>query len=164
MIGVGTGKGFLVYQPPWVVGLYRERPSGVPTALNHGVGTGKGHLVYQLPWIVDLVQEKAVWCTNRLESWVWYRKRLSGVPTALNRGFVQGKAVCCTNALNRGFWAVETFLEYKTLWLENLVYDWVCGHWDCWSDWWKCKVSLQWVLNFFTLLEKWLIAKILTNN
>ena len=63
-----------------------------------GVGTGKGRLVYQ-----------------RLESWVWYRERLSGVPTALSRGFVQGKAVCCTNALNRGVCAVETFLEYKTL-------------------------------------------------
>ena len=159
-----------------------------------GFGTGKGFLVYQLHWIVGFVQEKAVRCTNCIESWVWYRKRPSGVPTALNRGFcigkgrlyqrleswilgrkrpsvptpwivdfVQEKAVC-TNALNRGFWAVETFLEYKTLWLENLVYDWVCGHWDCWSDWWKCKVSLQWVLNFFTFLEKWLIAKILTNN
>ena len=47
-----------------------------------GVGTGKGRLVYQ-----------------RLESWVWYRERLSGVPTALSRGFVQGKAVWCTNRL-----------------------------------------------------------------
>lgn len=42
-------------------------------------------------------------------------KRHFGVPIALNRGFVQEKAIWCTNALNRGFWAVETFLEYKTL-------------------------------------------------
>ncbi len=56
----------------WV--LYRERLSGVPTALNHGFGTGKGHLVYQ-----------------RLESWSLYRERPSGVPTALNRGVGTGK-------------------------------------------------------------------------
>ena len=91
MIGVGTGKGFLVYQLHWIVGLYRERPSGVPTALNRGFGTGKGFLVYQLHWIMDLVQEKAFWCTNCLESWSLYRERPSGVPTALNRGFGTGK-------------------------------------------------------------------------
>ena len=53
MIGVGTGKGHLVYQrlESWV--WYRKRLSGVPTALNRGFGTGKGRLVYQ-----------------RLESWV----------------------------------------------------------------------------------------------
>ena len=61
-----------------------------------GVGSGKGRLVYQ-----------------RLESWVWYRKRLSGVPTALSRGFVQGKAVWCTNALNRGFGTGKGFLVYQ---------------------------------------------------
>ena len=164
MIGVGTGKGFLVYQPPWVVGFvqekafwctncieswvwYRKRPSGVPT-----------------PWIVGFVQGKAIWCTNALNRGVCTGKGRLVYQLHWIVGFVQEKAFWCTNALNRGFWAVETFLEYKTLWLENLVYDWVCGHWDCWSDWWKCKVSLQWVLNFFTLLEKWLIAKILTNN
>uniref|UniRef100_UPI00402A250B hypothetical protein n=1 Tax=Candidatus Cryptobacteroides bacterium TaxID=3085639 RepID=UPI00402A250B len=45
--GVGTGKGFLVYQrlESWV--LYRKRLSGVPTALNRGFCTGKGFLVYQ---------------------------------------------------------------------------------------------------------------------
>ena len=48
MIGVGTGKGHLVYQriESWI--WYRERLSGVPTALNRGFGTGKGRLVYQL--------------------------------------------------------------------------------------------------------------------
>ena len=176
MIGFGTGKGFLVYQLHWIMDLvqekavwctncieswvlYRERLSVVPTALNRGFGTGKGRLYQRLEsWI--LYRKGRLY--QRLESWILYRKRPS-VPTPWIVDFVQEKAVC-TNALNRGFWAVETFLEYKTLWLENLVYDWVCGHWDCWSDWWKCKVSLQWVLNFFTFLEKWLIAKILTNN
>ena len=69
MIGVGTGKGRLVYQrlESWV--LYRKRPS-VPTALNRGFWAVETFLEYQPHRIVDLVQEKAFWCTNRLESWV----------------------------------------------------------------------------------------------
>ena len=197
MIGVGTGKGFLVYQPLWIVEfvqekaiwctnrleswvLYRKRPSGVPTALNRGVCTGKavwctnalnrgvctgkGRLVYQLHWIMDLVQEKAFWCTNRLESWIWYRKRPSGVPTALSRGVCTGKGRLVYQRLESWILGSWDFSGVQNSLIGKSGYDWVCGHWDCWSDWWKCKVSLQWVLNFFTLLEKWLIAKILTNN
>ena len=158
MIGFGTGKGFLVYQLHWIVGFVQEKAFWCTNCIESWIWYRKRLSGVPTHWIVDLVQEKAFWCTNCIESWIWYRKRLSGVPTALSRGvctgkgflvyqlhwivgLVQGKAIRCTNALNRGFWAVETFLEYKTLWLENLVYDWVCGHWDCWSDWWKCKVS-----------------------
>ena len=103
-----------------------------------GVGIGKGFLVYQPLWIVEFVQEKAIWCTNRLESWVLYRKRLSGVPTALNRGvgtgkgrlvyqlhwiveLVQEKAVWCTNALNRGFCTGKGFLVYQPPWVVGFV-------------------------------------------
>ena len=125
-----------------------------------GFGTGKGFLVYQLHWIVDLVQEKAVWCTNCIELWIWYRKRLSGVPTALSRGFVQGKAVWCTNrleswslyrerpsgvptALNRGFGTGKGRLVYQSPWIVGLYRERPSG------------VPTPWIVDFGQLRPFW---------
>ena len=144
MIGVGTGKGFLVYQLHWIMELvqekafwctncieswswYRKRPSGVPTALNRGVGTGKGRLVYQ-----------------RLESWSLYRKRPSGVPTALNHGFGTGKG----------------FLVYQPPWIVDLVQEkaiWCTNRLESWSLYRKrlSGVPTPWIVDFGQLRPFW---------